>query len=211
MAVMGSPMTPAPVPLGDYVPEADQRVQLDGLSWDDYETLLALRGERSRPRLTYLDGTVELMSPSGGHEYTNSMLARVLEAYCLERGIPFIPVGNWTVKNEKDAGLEPDECYVFDAKARTKAVREQRPDLAIEVTWTSGGIDKLEVYRRLGIAEVWYWKADAIAVYVLGPDGYEQRERSACLPDVDLALLCRLARCETVNEAVAQLRAALTR
>jgi hypothetical protein len=24
-------------------------------------------------------------------------------------------------------------------------------DLAIEVTWTSGGIDKLEVYARLGV------------------------------------------------------------
>jgi hypothetical protein len=30
----------------------------------------------------------------------------------------------------------------------------QVPDIAIEVVWTSGGIDKLEVYRGLDVPEV---------------------------------------------------------
>ncbi|MEG4506483.1 Uma2 family endonuclease [Microcoleus sp. F6_B4] len=32
------------------------------------------------------------------------------------------------------------------------------PDLAIEVVFTSGGIDKLQLYKRLGIPEVWFWE-----------------------------------------------------
>jgi len=28
----------------------------------------------------------------------------------------------------------------------------KRPNLAIEVIWTSGGINKLEIYKRLGVA-----------------------------------------------------------
>lgn len=30
----------------------------------------------------------------------------------------------------------------------------ERPHLAIEVIWTSGGVGKLDLYRRLGVAEV---------------------------------------------------------
>jgi hypothetical protein len=42
----------------------DQRVMLRGVSWDEYETLLAIRGEDSVPRMTDLEGTLELMTPS---------------------------------------------------------------------------------------------------------------------------------------------------
>lgn len=35
----------------------------------------------------------------------------------------------------------------------------ERPHLAIEVVWTSGGLDKLDVYRKLGVREVWYCAA----------------------------------------------------
>ncbi len=42
-------------------PTADQRV-LMGLNWAAYEMLDASRGDRSVPRITYLDGVAELMS-----------------------------------------------------------------------------------------------------------------------------------------------------
>ena len=67
----------------------------------------------------------------------------------------------------KEAGCEADECYIFGPRPRDKA----RPDLAIEVVWTSGGLDKLEVYRRLEVGEVWFWKDGVIAVHVLDRDG----------------------------------------
>ena len=81
----------------------------------------------------------------------------------------------------------------------------------IEVVWTSGGIDKLEVYRRLGVGEVWFWEDDVLAAYVLGRQRHERRERSACLPGLDLALVSRLARLATVNEAVEALLETLRR
>jgi hypothetical protein len=82
----------------------DHFVYLQG-RWEDYERLLAMRGESSVPWITYLEGLIELRSPSQYHE------------------------------GERD-----------------------RPDIAIEVIWTSGGIDKLEVYRKLGVREVWYYE-----------------------------------------------------
>ncbi|HEX7704323.1 MAG TPA: Uma2 family endonuclease, partial [Kofleriaceae bacterium] len=81
------------------------------------------------------------------------------------------------------------------------------PDLAIEVVWTSGGLDKLEVYRRLGVGEVWHWKDDRLTVHVLGANGYELHDRSHCLPDIDLELLVSLLDLPTLNEAVERTQA----
>ena len=104
--------------------------------------------------------------------------------FCQEHRIPWSAYGNWTLDDESEAaGAEPDECYVFDPDPK----RRPRPDLAIEVIRTSGGLDKLEIYRRLCVREVWFWRADAIAVHALAPAGYELQLRSGCLPGIDLA------------------------
>jgi Uma2 family endonuclease len=208
MTAMLARSTDAPVPLGEHVPNANQRIEMYDVSWQGFETLLALRGERRWPRLAYLDGTVELMGASQQHERIKSMIGRLIEAYCLDRDIYMMPYGSWLQKRKtKKAGVEPDECYIFDAQPQ----RKNKPDLAIEVVWTSGGIDKLEIYKRLQIAEVWYWENDSLVVYVLGPAGYAKRKASVCVPGLDLELVCKLVACTTVNEAVKKLRAALGR
>ncbi|MEJ7602451.1 MAG: Uma2 family endonuclease [Kofleriaceae bacterium] len=200
MAVMGSRTTDAPVSLGEYVPTADRVVVMRGITWEGFETLLALRGERSRPKLAYLDGEVELMTTSREHEGIKSNVGCFVDAYCLERGIKFAKYGNWTLTdNVAHSGIEPDECYAFGHSPSQKA----RPDLAIEVVWTSGGIDKLEAYRRLQIGEVWFWQAELLTPFVLGASGYERRARSECLPELDLALVSRLAQLDTSDAVVA--------
>jgi hypothetical protein len=61
------------------------------------------------------------------------------------------------------------------------------------VSVTSGGIDKLEVYRGLGVREVWVWSEGRIVVHVLGPNGYEERTGSEVVPVIDLEVLGRFA------------------
>jgi hypothetical protein len=39
------------------------------------------------------------------------------------------------------------------------------PDVAIEVIWTRGGLDKLDVYRGLGVPEVWTWQEGRLRFY----------------------------------------------
>jgi Uma2 family endonuclease len=171
-----------------------------------YEALLALRGDRSSPRISYLDGAVELMSPSKGHERIKGYLGRLAVTFAIERGIELSPYGSWTLKQApKEAGVEPDECYLIGAdQAR------ETPDLVIEVVWTSGGIDKLEAYRRLGVEEVWFWKSDALQVYVRRADVYVPVQESAALPGLDLALLCAMLEHPTATQAIKAFRAALT-
>ena len=200
-------MTSSLVPPGELVSTADDRVIMRGLDWRGYQTLLALRGERPQPRMAYLDGAVELMTTSWDHERIKKRIAALLEAYLYELDVAFGGYGQWTLQRQDvDAGVEADDCYQLgDDQA------ERFPDLALEVVWTSGGLDKLEIYRRLGVSEVWFWIAGAISVHVLTDRGYEPRERSTCLPKIDLALICRFVDVPTQSDAVKLLRDAIAR
>src|SRR5262249_46486864 len=137
----------------DDAPIEDHAVTLRRVTWADYERLLELRGEATVPRLTYLEGTLEIMTPSREHEGIKSRIGCLVEAYCLERGIRFSPFGSWTIKSKKKKrGAEPDECYILYGED------VDCPHIAIEVIWTSGRLNKLDVYRKLGVREVWYWR-----------------------------------------------------
>lgn len=71
-------------------------------------------------------------------------IRRSLEAYMEEADIRFYGRGGPTLgTKELKARNEPDESYNIDSK-------KPYPDLVIEVTVTSGGVDKLEAYRRMG-------------------------------------------------------------
>lgn len=198
-------VTQAPIPAGEYVPTADQRVIMHGVPWSHYEAQLALRGEGSSPRIAYLDGELELMSPSKDHERNKSYIGRLVEAYALERGLDLSPYGSWTLKSApRQSGAEPDECYLVGADQD-----RERPDLVIEVVWTSGGIDKLEIYRRLGVSEVWFWKDERIEIHLLSGDQYERADRSALFPDLDIGLLGSFLDRPTALQAVRAFREAL--
>lgn len=198
------------IPRGEHVPTADQRVVMYDVSWDDYEAMLAIRGERPQPRMAYLDGALELMTTSWDHERIKSHIGPIVETYMVEIGVEFGGYGNWTQRKpdaEHGAGLEADECYQLGKDQRPT----RWPDLAIEVIWTSGGIDKLEIYRRLGVREVWFWEDGEIQVHVLVGEAYEARDRSQWFADLDLALVCRLAELPTVSEAIREARAAFAK
>ena len=173
-ALMPSPPPPEP---------GDQRIVLHGVTWAEYQAMRAALDDKPGVRLTYLEGVLEIMSPSRRHEHLKKFIARLLEAYADERRIELLGFGSETFRAEAAlSGLEPDECYcVGDEK--------DLPDFALEVITTSGGVDKLEVYRGLGVPEVWFWVDSSFRVYLLVDGDYQERERSRFLPDLDLAHL----------------------
>ena len=162
-------------------PSHDNRVILRRVSWEDYERILEIRGDASGVRIAYLGGELELMSPSIDHEWIKKTIARLIECWALETGVDLTGYGSWTIKEEKEErGAEPDECYVVGSH------RPERPDFAIEVIWTHGGLDKLEIYRGLGVREIWFWDDGRIEVHALRAERYEPIPRSEILPEIDL-------------------------
>lgn len=197
-------MLPAPVdavPPGLYVPTADERIVMR-MPWDMFETLLAAKGDDRRPKVTYLNGVVELMSPSTHHERINVRFAAVVEEFLLHLGIPYDSLGAWTLTDRAaKVALEPDSCFTLGP-----ARREDRPDLAVEVVWTSGGLNKLDVYRRLGVPEVWIWIDGVVEIHVLTDDRYERREASPSVPGIDLGLVTEMLALETMSDVRRELR-----
>lgn len=184
--------------------ESDHIVVLHDVSWEDYERILEIRGEHSAPRISYLEGELEIMSPGKNHEIIKSRIGRLIETWCIDRGIEIDAVGSWTLKEEKkQRGAEADEAYVFGTKERSW------PHLVIEVEWTRGGIDKLAVYQKLGVEEVWYWRKGVIEVYVLTEGELTRTQRSRLLPELDLDLLTSMLDRDTLTQAIRDFRIAL--
>jgi Uma2 family endonuclease len=184
----------------------DQHVVLRGMSWQDFEALLAIRGDRAGVRMYYLDGEIEFMSPAKDHEDRKTTMVRLLELWAVENDIVLNGYGAWTLKKEvREAGGEPDECYIVGR--RDKDV----PDLVLEVEWSRKlGLEKREIYRRLGVRELWTLKASGeLVVSVLTGGRYVERAKSRLFPKLDLGWLLGFVKAGSQGEAVLALRDAL--
>lgn len=173
-------------------------VLLHDVSWEQLEQLdITLAGTGAQ--LTYLDAVLEIMSPFlSEHEDLKKTIAMLLEAYMRIKNIRFYCRGSATLGRQNNKGrCEPHESYNLETK-------KPIPDLILEVTVTSGGIDKLEIYKRLEVPEVWYWNSGLISVYSLQADGYKKFTKSALLPNLDIELIARYSRMADQYDAVTE-------
>ncbi len=177
--------------------DPEDRYLTTGVSWQQYEALLVQLGDRPGFRVTYLEGVLEIVSPSLRHEDTKSRIGDLLLVYFLETDTEYYPKGSTTFRQQEHrSGTEADESYCIGTD---KAV----PDLAIEVVVTSGGLNRLEVYSRLQVPEVWFWHHDGFSLYHLREEtpstfiqtyGYEEITHSELLPHLDVDLLAAYVR-----------------
>ena len=167
--------------------DPEQRQMITGVSWENYQVLLDNLGDNRQYRVTYLDGVIELVSPSRSHELYKTIIGSLLEAYFQENRIRYFPLGSTTFRKPvKKGGTEPEESYCIGTE-------KELPDLAIEIIVTSGGVDKLEVYQILGIKEIWFFKNNQFEVYILQGENYQQSLESELLPNLDVSMLAEYA------------------
>lgn len=177
-------MTPAIAPT-----KKESPLLFEGLTWREFKAVEQLL-DRPGYRLSFLDGVLEIIKmPGEPHETVKKRIAALLELYLLMAGFDFTPTGSMTLESEGgSAKREADESYKL-------APGRRLPDLAIEVIFSSGGIDKLEVYKRLKIPEVWFWEDGVSEVYHLRDKGnalyYEKISSSEEVTGIDLNLLLR--------------------
>lgn len=199
-------MTIALLDLPNTVPTEEQRLVLEGVTWQQYEALVNLFvNQFPALRMTYLDGTLELMTTSPEHERLKTIIARLIEAFAEEMDLDLNGYGSATFRQEAAArGLEPDECYCLGDL-------QDVPDIALEIVLTSGSIDKLKVYQGLGVKEVWFWENQRISLYRLVDkmQGYEAIQTSQLLPRLDVDLLASFVDQPSQTQAVKAYRQAL--
>lgn len=182
----------------------EPRVYLEGVSWQQYEALLSTLGDDFPAlRLSYLDGTLEIMTTSPLHEELKKIIGMLLEAYLQETRTRFHGIGSATFRRQsRQRGLEPDECYCIGE-------RKEIPDIAVEIVLTSGIVDKLDIYQGLGIKEIWVWESGRFTLYQLQTNGYETISRSELLPKCDIDQLAQYVKPKEQFDAVMDYRAAI--
>jgi Uma2 family endonuclease len=169
--------------------ELDQRVTLRRIGWKDYVALLGMRDPEDAVRATYLGGELELTSLCPLHLSTARRLSSLVVAFATERGLDLMGPLTGSLKNQAlGRGIEPDGGFLLGSPHPD---RESVPDIALDVVVTPGGIPRLEVYRGLGVQEVWFWRDEQLKFYASRDQGFEQVERSELVPTFDSALVGR--------------------
>ncbi len=163
-------------------------IVLRDISWERY---LELRDDpaQMRVRMTFHNGVLELMSPSGPHERINRLLEGLLRAWCEGQNISLASFGSTTYRLEKSkAGLEPDSCYYIEHAAEMRNREEvdlsidPPPDLAIEVDIRASSLGRLPIYASLGVPEVWRTNGEWLKIYRLEEAAYVEVPASLSLP-----------------------------
>lgn len=170
------------------VPDLQQHIVLENISWGFYERLLKEIGDRPI-RMNFDNGRLEIMSPLSEHERIKKFIARLLEMLTFILKIDMSSGGSTTFRH-KDLrkGLEPDECYFFKNADRMRGVtrwnakRHPPPDLAIEVDILSRSVDREPIYAALRVPELWRWDGAKLRCLHLNGDHYMIREKSLSLP-----------------------------
>ena len=184
---------------------------LQGVDW---ETYLRLREHPANDhlRMSYLDGTLILVSPKYIHDRYGWRFALIVSECCEGFGIPSQGTVSSTLRRKgpgagKGSAKEPDFGFYFAAnEPRMRSKRtinlevDPPPDLAIEVDHKSDSSKALALYARIGVPELWRYrvKTDEPWFGRLAGGVYESVDRSVGLPRLTPALV--LSAMEQIDE-----------
>ena len=195
----------------------EQRVILNGISWETYERILADKGDRPVPRLAYDRGVLEAMSPSVRHEGIARNIAVVVTVVADELGIDVFDAGSTTFKREDlERGFEPDGCFYVQNESRIRGTQEidltvdPPPDLVIEVDITSLSLNKLPIHAQIGVPEVWRHDGETLAILSLEGEQYGEAAASHVLPPLTIDVLSSFVEASRTQGRTVWMRAVRT-
>ncbi len=181
-------------------PPAEGRALLRNVSWETYERLISEREERPAPRFFYDRGVLEIMSPYIEHESLSRITGTLVGEIAIEMDTDIFDAGSTTYKREDlEGGFEPDGAFYFAENIQRVRGKKKLdldagdpvPDIVIEVDITSFSLNKLPIYARLGVPEVWRHDGDRISILTLRGAEYTEVSESAFLPSVTGEILTK--------------------
>lgn len=176
---------------------------IHGVSYKEYARLTRLDANRHL-RMAYFDGTLEIMSPElREHEVHSRRINSVITTVADVLDLPYSGTGSATFRRQGDGprkgtGREADQSFYFQNVERLPRDRDPDlnagdppPDLWVEVDHRSSSRSRLPTYARLGIPEVWQYRAETAMIRFLRLEGatYARIDRSLALPVLTPALV----------------------
>jgi Uma2 family endonuclease len=167
---------------------------LRGVSYDSYAQMRDVSANRHL-RMTYHNGTLEIMSPQYRHEKPSRRIGLVVLAVTAVLGIPCEGNGSTTFRRRgarttRGWGKEPDQSFYLAHEPQIHGKDEidleidPPPDLSIEVDHRGRSHGRLPLYAALHVPEVWQFHTRKKQLRFLQFDGtaYVAIERSLALP-----------------------------
>lgn len=171
-------------------------VVLHNVSWQTYQALLADMGEHRATRLAYDRGILEIKMPSKLHEPINRLLERIITTLTEELGMNVLPLGSTTFNREQAQGVEPDSCFYIQNSDRVNLEDNEPldlpPDLVVEVDITSSSQSRLNIYKIMGVPEIWRYNRQGFAILQLREGEYVECESSLTFPKISAQFLTAL-------------------
>ena len=168
---------------------ANSTLLLHEVSWAEYEDLLALLPDNPRFRLSYDQGTLQIMTLSPRHERLKSLFAHLLAVLTEELNLNLAGLGSTTFRLAEAArGLEPDDCYYIYQAERMAGqdtialATDPPPDLVVEVDISHPSLNKFPIYASLRVPEVWRHDGATLQFFRLVGERYTQTPTSGLFP-----------------------------
>ncbi len=162
---------------------------LTDVSWDEYVQIADQIGERPGVRVTYDQGTLEIMTLSPEHEGPSRLFTHLISVIVEEMGLDYISLGSTTLRLQAiEGGLEADDCYYIGdfvavaGKKRLDLRVDPPPDLAVEVDISHGSHGKFHIYAGVKVQELWRCDAKTVEFYRLSGDQYIEISSSDLFP-----------------------------
>lgn len=168
------------------------RVLKHNVSWQEFEQILAERGDDPDSRIAYDRGCLEIIMPLTEHEYFKEIIGDMIKDLADELGLDDESFGSSTWKREDLlAGVEPDNCFyiqseplIRDRLPKLDLAQDPPPDLALEIDLTSKSLDRQPIYARLGVPELWRYDQGKLQIYQLQDGQYREVQESLAFPGV---------------------------
>jgi Uma2 family endonuclease len=165
---------------------------LKNVSWQQFQDILKNLGESRSARLSYSQGTLEIMTPLPEHEDDKVIIGDFIKAILEEMDIEFRSLGSTTFENEAmRQAVEPDDCFYIQKEAQIRGKKrlnleiDPPPELAIEIDITSR--TQFNNYQELGVAELWRYNGKKIEINILQSGKYIQSGTSLAFPNLPIA------------------------
>jgi Uma2 family endonuclease len=159
------------------------------VSWEEYEDLLGSVGEATWLRISYDEGTMEIMTVSPRRESLSALIERMMTLIGLILRIKILFFGSATMrKRRKKKGNEPDACFYIQSadlignKIDIDFENDPPPDIAVEVDVYHASQSKFPIYAALGVSEIWHYDEYELKIYHLEDDQYVEAKASLALP-----------------------------
>jgi Uma2 family endonuclease len=183
-----STQTLSPYAFVSQLPAATE-ITFHNVSWEEYEELLEEVGEASGLRISYDEGTLNVMTLSAKHEKYERFLEKLLGLVSVRLGINISSFGSATMrKQKKRKGNEPDLCFyvqtahVIGNRIDLDFESDPPPDVAVEIDIHHDSRKNFSIYAGLEVPELWRFNGDALTIYLLEEERYEEVEASRALP-----------------------------